>query len=436
MTHVHAPGHGPSPLPATVARVFAIIPAHDEAAILPGVLGAVRRQVQSDRILVVADNCTDDTADIARANGVGVHVTVDNAARKAGALNQGLSVLLPTLDDDDVLLVMDADTEIARGFVDAAVRALAEDPERGAVGGIFTGTDPRGFLEQAQANEYARYAREVERTRRVQVLSGTASVIRVRALREVGRARGTLLPGTPGEVYDATALTEDMEAHPGPQARWAGRSGSPAACRTSTQAHADRARAPGPAPAVVPRRHRQPAHLRLDAGDAPLCPSAGHARHRRTGHGALSHRHDRRRRPRPDRVPAVLGRRGRAVRPRAGRHRLARRVAWTGAGGPPRARGSSTTSCSRSRSSARSSPPCAVPRASGATTPRPRGGVYPPDPRAPPHVHPCHRPTSPERTPCTPLHPSPVSPRAPASPPVASPRCGRAVCRPCTSSSR
>ncbi|CAN7427212.1 glycosyltransferase family 2 protein [Knoellia sp. LjRoot47] len=234
MTHVHAPGHGPSPLPATVARVFAIIPAHDEAAILPGVLGAVRRQVQSDRILVVADNCTDDTADIARANGVGVHVTVDNAARKAGALNQGLSVLLPTLDDDDVLLVMDADTEIARGFVDAAVRALAEDPERGAVGGIFTGTDPRGFLEQAQANEYARYAREVERTRRVQVLSGTASVIRVRALREVGRARGTLLPGTPGEVYDATALTEDMELTLALSSLgWS--LSSPAACRTSTQ---------------------------------------------------------------------------------------------------------------------------------------------------------------------------------------------------------
>lgn len=211
MTRAHSHRHDPTVGPAAVSRVFAIIPAHDEAETLPRVLMALRRQVRSDRILVVADSCSDDTAEIARATGVGVLETVDNTTRKAGALNQGLEVLLPTLEPNDALLVMDADTELSVGFIETAVRSLSEDPSRGAAGGIFTGSHPRGYLELAQANEYARYAREVERTRRVQVLTGTASLFRVAALQNVSRARGTLLPGRPGEVYDGDALTEDME---------------------------------------------------------------------------------------------------------------------------------------------------------------------------------------------------------------------------------
>lgn len=234
MTSVHPHAPRPRVRSATVNRVFAIIPAHNEAATLPQVLRALRRQVRSDRILVVADNCSDDTAAIARAAGVRVLVTVDNTDRKAGALNQGLAVLLPTLDDGDALLVMDADTSLSLGFIETAARSLSEDPSRGAAGGIFTGEGARGFLELAQANEYARYGREVERTRRVQVLTGTASLVRVAALQDVRRHRGSLLPGTEGEVYDGNSLTEDMELTLALSTLgWS--LTSPAACRTSTQ---------------------------------------------------------------------------------------------------------------------------------------------------------------------------------------------------------
>ena len=43
------------------------------------------------RIVVVADNCTDDTAEIARQHGCEVFTTVSNTDKKAGALNQALS---------------------------------------------------------------------------------------------------------------------------------------------------------------------------------------------------------------------------------------------------------------------------------------------------------------------------------------------------------
>jgi cellulose synthase/poly-beta-1,6-N-acetylglucosamine synthase-like glycosyltransferase len=45
----------------------------------------------------------------------------------------------------------------------------------------------------------------------VYVLTGTASIFRSAALREVADARGSLLPGVRGSIYDTAALTEDNE---------------------------------------------------------------------------------------------------------------------------------------------------------------------------------------------------------------------------------
>jgi cellulose synthase/poly-beta-1,6-N-acetylglucosamine synthase-like glycosyltransferase len=81
-----------------------------------------------------------------------------------------------------------------------------------AVGGLFYGEEGKGLIGQFQRNEYVRYARDLKRRRgRVFVLTGTASLFRARALRAVAEARGGLLPGVPGDVYDTVALTEDNE---------------------------------------------------------------------------------------------------------------------------------------------------------------------------------------------------------------------------------
>src|SRR3954449_10251140 len=72
-------------------RVAVLIPAHDEAANIATTLTALREQTrQPDRVIVIADNCTDDTAEIARAHGAEVYETVGNTDKKAGALNQAL----------------------------------------------------------------------------------------------------------------------------------------------------------------------------------------------------------------------------------------------------------------------------------------------------------------------------------------------------------
>jgi cellulose synthase/poly-beta-1,6-N-acetylglucosamine synthase-like glycosyltransferase len=194
-------------------RVTVLVPAHNEEFSLPVTLGALREQTrQPDRVIVVADNCTDRTIEIAREMGFESLESVDNVHKKGGALNQALATLLPTSDASDVVMIMDADTSLSREFIEVAAARLANDPELTAVGGVFFGEDGHGLLGQFQRNEYTRYSLQIRaRHGRVFVLTGTASMFRAEALLDVAAARGVFIPGDTGNVYDTAALTEDNE---------------------------------------------------------------------------------------------------------------------------------------------------------------------------------------------------------------------------------
>lgn len=195
------------------SRITVVIPAHNEEATLPSTLDALRHQARPpDHVVVVADNCADRTSEIARAAGCTVLETHRNRGRKAGALNQALARLLPTFDHRDLLLIMDADTRLALGFLEESSGILERDPDVSAVGGVFAGDARPGMLAQLQRNEFARYARQLKSRRgRVFVLTGTATLFRPGALEEVARQRGRSLPGMRGKVYAESAITEDNE---------------------------------------------------------------------------------------------------------------------------------------------------------------------------------------------------------------------------------
>jgi len=194
-------------------QITVLIPAYNEAASLSATLTSLLSQShRPERVIVVADNCTDDTAAIARSHGVEVHETVDNRDKKAGALNQVLERILPVQGDNDIIMVLDADTTLDAGFLAAGVARFTSDRALMAIGGLFYGQPGAGLLGQMQRNEYVRYSAQIHRRRgKVFVLTGTASMFRSRALREVARSRGITIPGTPGHVYDTLALTEDNE---------------------------------------------------------------------------------------------------------------------------------------------------------------------------------------------------------------------------------
>lgn len=198
--------HGP-------VTITVLIPAHNEEDRIAATIASLHGQTDPpDRIVVVADNCTDATPDLAREAGVEVFASSNNAHKKGGALNQALAEFLPGLGENDCVMVMDADTVLDQGYLTAARRRFTDDRALMAVGGLFYGEDGAGPLGQFQRNEYTRYSRDIRRRRgRVFVLTGTASVFRSRALRTVAESRGTRIPGKYGDVYDTAALTEDNE---------------------------------------------------------------------------------------------------------------------------------------------------------------------------------------------------------------------------------
>ncbi|RDV08312.1 glycosyltransferase family 2 protein [Arthrobacter sp. RT-1] len=196
------------------ARVIAIIPAHNEEIGIAQTIDSLRRQTQApDRILVAADNCTDGTVDIARAMGVEVLETRDNTARKAGALNQGLAMVLPALLPHDVVLMMDADSRLNHDFVSAGMAYFECWPLRGGISGSYVAADHPSRVALLQKIEYTQGLRTVHRRAgRIHVLSGAATMFTVESLRKVAGMRGsTLIPGVKGLVYDESSLTEDYE---------------------------------------------------------------------------------------------------------------------------------------------------------------------------------------------------------------------------------
>jgi cellulose synthase/poly-beta-1,6-N-acetylglucosamine synthase-like glycosyltransferase len=103
-------------------RVAILVPAHDESThVLPTIACLLAELGPRDRMLVVADNCSDDTAALAR--GAGAEVIERSHAELRGkgyALAFGVEHL--RADPPDVVLVVDADCVVSRGAVATIAR--------------------------------------------------------------------------------------------------------------------------------------------------------------------------------------------------------------------------------------------------------------------------------------------------------------------------
>ncbi len=130
----------------TGARAVIIVPAHDEQAVICRTVAGLTEY----RVLVVADNCLDETAAIARAAGADVIIRNDPDRRGKGF---ALSAARIHLDQDppDVVIVVDADCSIDGSSLRAlsqsavstgrpcqAVNLLAPAPDGAAVVQIST----------------------------------------------------------------------------------------------------------------------------------------------------------------------------------------------------------------------------------------------------------------------------------------------------------
>jgi cellulose synthase/poly-beta-1,6-N-acetylglucosamine synthase-like glycosyltransferase len=128
---------GRGPLDRSTARpsLGILVPAHNESAVLAATLQSIDAQLDpADRLLVVADNCTDNTAEIARANGAEVIERQNVEQRGKGyALAAGLTALAgaPT----ELVAIIDADCQLADGCLSALARTAAI--EKRPVQGVY-----------------------------------------------------------------------------------------------------------------------------------------------------------------------------------------------------------------------------------------------------------------------------------------------------------
>jgi cellulose synthase/poly-beta-1,6-N-acetylglucosamine synthase-like glycosyltransferase len=103
-----------------------LVPAHDEELTIATAIGSVLPELApEDRLIVIADNCSDRTPDIARAHGALVIERVEPARKSKGyALRYGLQWLAK--EPPEVVVVLDADCTVSPGTVDRLARRAHE----------------------------------------------------------------------------------------------------------------------------------------------------------------------------------------------------------------------------------------------------------------------------------------------------------------------
>ncbi len=146
----------PGPAPTNNAlhpRIAVLVPAHNETATIGPTLADIKTQLRpDDRLLVVADNCTDDTAAVARASAAEVVERHDlERIGKGYALDFGLRHL--DRDPPDIVLMVDADCRLAENAIGrlAAACAMTGRP----VQALYLMTEPYGSKINQQVAGFA-----------------------------------------------------------------------------------------------------------------------------------------------------------------------------------------------------------------------------------------------------------------------------------------
>ncbi|HEY2749629.1 MAG TPA: glycosyltransferase family 2 protein, partial [Polyangia bacterium] len=113
-------------------RVAVLVPAHDEERGIAATLATIAPQLRDgDRLVVVADNCGDATAERARAAGADVFERSDGAHRgKSFAIASGVTYL--AANEPDIVIIVDADCRVEPGAIDALRAAAVERPAQAA----------------------------------------------------------------------------------------------------------------------------------------------------------------------------------------------------------------------------------------------------------------------------------------------------------------
>jgi len=151
--------------------IAVVVPAHDESSVIGATVEHLRQHMGTgDTLLVVADNCGDDTARIAREAGATVIERVDPELRGKGYALSFATAYLKEHDAPDAVLVVDADCRISDGGV-GQLASLALQTQR-PVQADYTLTPPPSAGPGAHISAFAFRVRNRIRPRGLERLGG------------------------------------------------------------------------------------------------------------------------------------------------------------------------------------------------------------------------------------------------------------------------
>lgn len=129
------PGFKPRRIEACQSQIAILIPAHNEAKGIQDTLRSIQAQATPNtRIVVIADNCSDDTAQLAREMGVEAIERQNKEFRGKGyALDFGIQFLKQ--DPPEILQIFDADCQISAGTISALAESVRTNHR--AVQGLY-----------------------------------------------------------------------------------------------------------------------------------------------------------------------------------------------------------------------------------------------------------------------------------------------------------
>ena len=114
-------------------KFMAILPAHNEQAVIGNLIDSLNNQDYDKELLdiyVIADNCTDETAKIAKEHGAIVYERFDSENKTKGhALNWFLKQKIEENADYDALFIFDADNIVDKNFTKNMNKKLCQGEE-------------------------------------------------------------------------------------------------------------------------------------------------------------------------------------------------------------------------------------------------------------------------------------------------------------------
>jgi len=114
-------------------KFMAILPAHNEEAVIANLVDSLNNQDYDKELLdiyVIADNCTDNTAKIAREHGAIVYERFNNNEKTKGhALNWFLKQKIEEKADYDAFFVFDSDNIVDKNFTKNMNKKLCQGEE-------------------------------------------------------------------------------------------------------------------------------------------------------------------------------------------------------------------------------------------------------------------------------------------------------------------